>query len=153
MMRHPLNRILMEEIGLSVDKKNCIIDQDTREPMLYGGKSLKYSSKYEIPITNADIKFDPAYNKNLMVNLFKYFLSKIEAEDEIYVKTYSEVPKEDGTSALCLDLDDKRYMTKFYRNPTFKYIEMIQVLNCGEITAPLDAYDAVLEEIHKNLKE
>ena len=139
----------MEEIGLTVDSKNCVMDQDTREPLLYGGKTLKYSSKYEIPITDGDIKFDPAYNKNLMITLFQYYVNKLQEEDEIYVKGYSEVPHESGTSALCVDMDDKRYCTNFYRNPTFKYIEMIQILNAGEVSVSLEQYDIMLEEIKK----
>ena len=151
MMRDPLNKLIMEEVGLTVNNSNKVIDQDTRQELAYNGKYIKFSSKFEIPISDSDIKFDPISNRNMMATLFAHFATKIQEEDEIYIQSYSEVPSKDGTSALTAYVNGYVVNTDFYYNPSLKYLDMIQRLN-GNMMPQLKQHDVIPEKLIEKLK-
>ena len=47
-MRDPLNRIIMEDIGLTVDSNNKIMDQDTRQELKYKEKMQPFIEKQKL---------------------------------------------------------------------------------------------------------
>ena len=41
-MMNPVNQIIMEEIGLTIDQNYRVIDKDYRQPIIINDKVLKY---------------------------------------------------------------------------------------------------------------
>ena len=123
MMHDPINKVIMEEIGLTVDSSNRIMDQDTRALLSYREKNLKFSSQNSVTLTNNDIIFDPASNKAIMGSLFDHFLTKIEDEEGTYVSIHYEKKNEDDNStALVAIVDGEEITTDYYNNDSLKYV-------------------------------
>lgn len=142
MMKNPLNKVIMEEIGLTVDSSNRVMDQDTRAILSYKDKNMKYSSQNSVTLTNQDIIFDPASNKTVMGSLFNHFLGKIEEEDGTYVSLhYEKRNEENNSSALVAVVNGEEVCTDYYNNDSLKYVEMIKHLNEAEDT-DLHSYDS-----------
>lgn len=150
MMRDPINRIIMEDVGLTVDKNNRIFDQDTRGYLRYNDKDMRYSSQNSVTLTNNDIIFDPGSNKMLMGHVFNYYLGKVQEEDGTYVSMHYEKTKEDGSSALTAKIDGKEYTTNYYNNESLKYAEMIKIINQSADT-DLSQYDS--ETVKRDLEK
>ena len=130
MMHDPINKVIMEEIGLTVDSSNRIMDQDTRALLSYREKNLKFSSQNSVTLTNNDIIFDPASNKAIMGSLFDHFLTKIEDEEGTYASIHYEKKNEDDNStALVAIVDGEEITTDYYNNDSLKYVEMMRCLN------------------------
>ena len=142
MMRDPINKIIMEDIGLTVDKNNRVMDQDTRGYVRYNNKDMRYSSQNSVILTNNDMVFDPGSNKIVMSHVFNYYLGKVQEEDGTYVSMhYEKIREEDGASALTAKIDGKEYTTHYYNNESLKYAEMIKIINQSEDT-DLSQYDS-----------
>lgn len=160
MMRDPLNRIIMEDIGLTVNDNNKIMDQDTREELSYKGKSMRYSSQNSVVLTNQDMVFDPASNKALMGKLFDHYLNKIESEDGTYVGIYyEEIDPETQQSSLVAKVQfegesETQIRTNSYNNDSLKYAEMIKKLNRSDDT-DLSEYDKepILDSVRSRKKK
>lgn len=141
MMHDPLNKMIMEEIGLTVDKQNRVYDQDTRQPILFKDKSMKYSSQHSVALSNNDMVFDPANNKGLMGSLFDYYTQKLEDEEGVYVAGHFEESDENGRVAVNMTVDDKQIKTNYYTNNSLSYLEAIKALN-GSNDLDLTGYDS-----------
>lgn len=155
MMRDPLNRIIMEDIGLTVDPNNKIMDQDTRQELKYKDKSMRYSSQNSVVLTQADMAFDPASNKSLMNNLFDHYLTKIEDEDGTYVPIYYEERNPDGQGTGLIakihregSATEEVLKTQYYNNDSLKYVEMIRQINESSNTN-LSEYDSEPKDMTK----
>lgn len=141
MMKDPLNKVIMEDIGLTVDSNNRVMDQDTREYLSYRDKNMKFSSQNSVTLTNQDIIFDPITDKAVMGSLFNHYLGKIEEEDGVYVALHYEQRSEDGKStALVAKVDNQEITTDYYKNDSLKYVEMIKRLN-GDSDYNMKDYD------------
>ena len=146
-MRDPLNRIIMEDIGLTVDSNNKIMDQDTRQELKYKEKNMRYSSNNSVVLTQSDMIFDPAANKALMGSLFTHYLNKVEEEDGTYVPVYYEVRNQEGQTGLVAKVhmegssEEESLETGFYNNDSLKYAEMIKKIN-GSSDTDLSEYDS-----------
>ena len=142
MMHDPLNKMIMEEIGLSVDKQNKVYDQDTRQPLLFKDKNMKFSSQHNVALSGNDMVFDPANNKGLMSSLFDYYTQKLEDEEGIYVSGHFEESGDDGKMSVTLMIDNNQIKTNSYSNNSLSYLEAIKILNGSENT-DLSQYDSV----------
>lgn len=140
-MHDPLNKMIMEEIGLTVDKQNRVYDQDTRQPLLFKEKNMKFSSQHNVALGNNDMVFDPANNKGLMNSLFDYYTQKLEDEEGVYVSGHFEEANEDGKMAVNLTVNNKQVKTNYYTNNSLSYLEAIKVLN-GSDSLDLTEYDS-----------
>ena len=129
MMKDPVNKLIMDEIGLTVNNKNIIIDQDTRESITYKDKNMKFSSLNSVTLGHSEMIFDPGSNKNLMTSLFGYYADKIENEDEGYVSMYYEKPSSDGKNILEVKTDKGTLRSKSYNNESLLYLDVIQQIN------------------------
>ena len=154
MMKDPVNKLIMEEIGLTIDNKNRIIDQDTRESITYKDKNMKYSSQNSVTLGHSEMIFDPGSNKNLMTTLFGYYANKIEEEEEGYVSMYYEKPNLDGKNILEAKTDKGLLQSKPYNNESLLYLDVIQQINGAE-NVDLSEYDAdkPLYEEKKNTRK
>lgn len=139
MMHDPINKIIMQEIGLTIDNHQKVVDQDTREILKFKDKNLKYSSKNDIVITRNDVPFDPIDAKNMMTSLFNHFTEKINIEDGSYVSMYYDINSEEGT-ALEAVIDNNKITSDFYKNDALKYLDIIMKIN-GADTSGLKQYD------------
>lgn len=75
---------LFNEIGLSINQKGYVYDQDTGIELKYKDKYIKATFNIQpIYAGKNDIIFDPAHNFNLMVTLFGYYIDKCSANGEI----------------------------------------------------------------------
>lgn len=144
MMNDPMNKIIMTEIGLTVDDQSRVMDQDTREYLRFNSKNLKYSSQNQVTLGNKDMQFDPVSNRAVMGNLFDYYANKLSEEGEAYVSMYSERIHDDKTS-LEVKVDDKVITTKPYYNDSLKFVDAIQQLN-GATDVDLSEYDKKKEQ-------
>lgn len=153
MMNDPMNKIIMNEIGLTVDSQSKVLDQDSREYLRYKSKNMKYSSQSQVTLGNKDIPFDPVSNKNIMSSLFDHFGRKIEDEG-IYVSMYSERNTDDQKSSLeakvNIDGEDTVLTTKSYYNDSLKYVDMIMQLNSPSSEVDLSKYDKKEEKEQDN---
>lgn len=139
MMQDPVNKLIMQEIGLSVDNNQKVIDQDTREMLKFREKSMKYSSTSSVHVTKNDMVFDPMETRNLMGSLFDHFTKKIEDEEGVYVSIYYDINSEEGT-ALEVVADGEKITSDHYQNDTLKYLDIIMQLN-GADSSNLKQYD------------
>ena len=150
MMKDPINKVIMEEIGLTVDSSNRVMDQDTRALLSYKDKNMKYSSQNSVTLTNKDIVFDPASNKAIMGSLFDHFLTKIEDEEGTYVSLHYEKKNEkDNSTALVAIVDGEEITTDYYNNDSLKYVEMMRHLN-ESIDTDLHNMDSEAKTIEDN---
>ena len=149
MMDNPLNKIIMNEIGLTVDSQSRVMDQDTREHLQFRSKNMKYSSQNQVTLGNKDMVFDPASNKNVMSSLFDYYANKIQnEEDGKYVSMYNE--KVDGDkSSLEVRVDGETIISGQYHNDSLKYVDAIMRLN-GNKNVDLSDYDKKESEQQDN---
>lgn len=139
MNQNLINKIIMQEIGLGVDNYQKIIDQDTRETLLFKEKNMKYSSQNNVLIGRNDMIFDPINNRFLMMSLFDHFATKIEEEDGKYISIYYDVNGENG-SALEAVVDGEKITSDYYNNDSLKYLDIIMQLNDAE-NISLKQYD------------
>ena len=150
MMKDPINKMIMEEVGLTVDSSNRVLDQDTRALLSYKDKNMKYSSQNSVTLTNKDIIFDPAANKAVMGSLFDHFLHKVEEEDGSYVSLhYEKKNEEDNSTALVAIVDGESYETDYYNNDSLKYVEMMRHLN-GSLDTDLHDMDSEAKPVEDN---
>ena len=150
MMKDPINKVIMEEIGLTVDSSNRVMDQDTRALLSYKDKNMKYSSQNSVTLTNKDIVFDPASNKAIMGSLFDHFLTKIEDEEGTYVSLHYEKKNEkDNSTALVAIVDGEEITTDYYNNDSLKYVEMMRHLN-ESVDTDLHNMDSEAKPIEDN---
>lgn len=83
---------LLNEIGLSIDNDNNLIDQDNNGQRIYfGGKLIKCSIDPNKPVYNSEVStvFDPVDNMKLMTTILAYYLEKERVLGEYYPITYS----------------------------------------------------------------
>ena len=124
-MHDPINKMVMEEIGLTIDNNKVVIDQDTRQPIMIKEKLMKYSSKVAVPVRKEEQIFDPASNKGQMAMLFDYFINKLEAEGES-TDMYYDIH---NGSAMEVRKDGGVLQTEDYNNEQLRYIDMMRQLN------------------------
>ena len=142
MMKDPLNKEILEEIGLTVDQQKRVMDQDTRSHLTFNDKNIRYSSTGIVTVTPQDVIFDPASNKNMMMHLFNHFVAKIEDEDGVYVSNYYDIPAENGKgSSIEAIVDGKKVRTNNYVNESLKYVDLIKTLN-GRDASELAQFDS-----------
>ena len=124
-MHDPLNKMVMEEIGLTINRDKVVIDQDTRQPLIIKDKMMKYSSKNIVPVRKDEQVFDPATNKGQMAFAFDYFMNKLELEGEP-IDMYYDI--HDG-SAMEVKKDGRVLQTNDYNKEQLRYIDMMRQLN------------------------
>ena len=82
---------LLNEIGLSIDNNNTLIDQDNNgERIYFGGKLIKCSLDPNRPVYNSEIAivFDPVDDIRLMTTILAYYLEKERVLGESYPIAY-----------------------------------------------------------------
>lgn len=136
MMHNPLNRLIMEEIGLSVNDHKTVIDQDTREILKFRDKNIKYSSTDNISTTRNDILFDAIETRNLMRSLFDHFTKKIEMETGLCISVYHDIKGENDTTSLRAIVYNKNeddsfntISSDYYKLDALRYLDVIIQLN------------------------
>ena len=153
MMNDPINKMMMEEIGLTVDSQSRVMDQDTREYLSFKSRQMKFSSQNQVTIGNRDMVFDPASNKNVAANLLDYYANKLQEEGECYVSMYYEKQEDDNKTSLEAKVDNgKVHTTKPYYRDSLKYADMIMQLN-GSENVDLSEYDQKKEQNNKDNKK
>lgn len=133
-----LNRLIMQEIGLAVDNRQKVYDQDTG-PIQYKEKNLKFAGENSVIISNKDMPFNPAENPFVMASLFDHYGKKIEEEEGISISRFCEVQDNTGKSALDITTNNGTFRTNFYNNDSLKYVDAIQYLNGSDPN--LNEYD------------
>ena len=136
-MMNPVNQIIMEEIGLTIDQNYRVIDQDSRQPIMINDKVLKYSQYHCVPVRNQEQLFDPMSQYKQMSILFDYFIDKIGATEGISVDLYYDI--HNGT-ALEAKNSERTITTNDYNSEPLKYVDMMMQLN-GSSTSELTGYD------------
>ena len=150
MMQDPLNKIVMEEIGLTINSQNKVIDQDTRTQIKFKDKNVKYSSQNAVTLGHSDMLFDPVSDRGLMTSLFGYYADKLEEEGECSVSIFYEKQDDDGKTYLESKTDKGVITSKAYHNSNLTYIDTIKQLN-GESNVDLSDYDTdPLEDTKKS---
>jgi hypothetical protein len=149
MMHDPINKIIMQEIGLGVDNYQKVIDQDTREQLKFKEKNIKYSSQNSVVLTKNDIPFDPIESKNLMGGLFDHFSKKLEKEDNVYISRFYDITDKEKGTALEAVVNGKKIKSDYYNNnESLKYLDIIMQLN-GSDNINLKQYDTPVKKVTK----
>lgn len=137
-MLDPCNRIIMNEIGLTVDDKYRVVDMDTGIPLTIDGKPLKYSAFHCVPVRHGEQIFDPMHKYKQMNVLFDYFIAKAAEENPSNtVDIYYEVG---DTGALEAKGPFGTYTTDAYNQDQLKYVDMMLQVN-GTPNKNLRQYD------------
>ena len=134
-----LKKLLMDEIGLYIDKTGNIVDQDTMQQVKFRNKNLKQDKSKGFRYN--DMIFDPVNNPRQMESLFRYATDK----DEIEVISYGNSVNQDGTYTCIVCTNDNTLESKRYKNPSLGYAENILNLY-GESNVDLSEFDTVEEE-------
>lgn len=137
---NPINKIVMEEVGLTTSDNNVVIDEESRAPVLYKGETMKYSAYRCVPVRQGEQAFDPATNQGQMAMIFEYFISKL-AEDEFDpVETDIYYSVDDGSS-LEIKQDGRFIKTDKYNNEQLKYVDAMRQMN-NSPTDDIKKYDS-----------
>ena len=105
MINRDFNTIIMQEVGLDVDERGYIIDQDNGNKLQFKGKYIKSS---DAPIGRNDVKFDPLNNVNMMGNIFSYFTNKITEEEGRYVDIfYQNQPEKNAPGSMTVKIHNR----------------------------------------------
>ena len=137
-----ISRKIFRAVGLDVDNANKLIDQDTCRPIEFKGKCIKFTSDPDknLLLAKNDILFDPVNNTKLMANLFGYYLSKLEENEDMVFDSYYVKNGNGGRTALEVKNEDGTITSKYYNNDSIKYMDMILRLN-GDSNIDLNEYD------------
>lgn len=144
-MKDPINKLIMQEIGLTTNIEKEVIDEETRLPIVIKDKVLKYSSSVCVPIKKNEMIFDPANNRGQMSILFDYFVNKLETEGT-EVDMYYDI--NDG-SAMEVKIQGQTIRTNEYNNDQLRYLDMMRRLNQSD---PSDIRDLDDKRKKKQLK-
>lgn len=136
-MLDPINKVIMQEIGLTIDSSFRVIDQDTRQPIMVNDKVLKYSSNHAVPVRNQEQLFDPIQQRNQMNVLFDYFIGKMESEGTP-VDLYYDI--HDG-SAMEVKSSENTLVSADYNIEQLKYVDIMMQLN-GSSADDVKKHDA-----------
>lgn len=130
-------QLVLDEIGLEFTPDNRLIDQDTRQLLLYQSQPIVKN-----PSHRNYHRFDPLTNPKFMSFLFAYFSNKLKIEQNICVNVvYYKVIKNSRNSPLAIKVDGGReYVSRIYSLETLKYLDLICQLN-GGMNVDLSQYD------------
>lgn len=121
---------IMNEIGLDIDDQNRIYDQDTGNIINFNQKALVYNFHYDINPGFNEILFDPINNRNIMVNLFSYYLKKLEVIENRYFMAFYQVENHNHKKAVEIKANVNEIIgSNYYANECLGYIELIFKLN------------------------
>ncbi len=131
-------QLVLDEIGLEFSQDGYLIDQDTRQPLLYLSQ----------PVVRRDVirrnchRFDPLNNPKFMNFLFSYFSNKLRMEQDICINVvYYKVIQNSRNSPLAIKANEnKEYVSRIYSSETIKYLDLICQLN-GGVDVDLSRYD------------
>lgn len=126
-----LNRMLMQEMGLTVGDNNRVVDVEDGEICCVGTKDVVAPEHKE----RATIEFDPINNPRLMTNLFMQFIDKLEKEESIdgctTFGTYQVHGSNKNIARLVMSSGEV-LESRPYKTEGFCYAELIRKLNGDE---------------------
>lgn len=111
-----IKRKLMEEIGLSVNKRGEYTDQDTLQILKIKNKVAK-----EYNIRKNDVEFKPLENQRHSEELLKYCDSK----DNFNIISFGTTLENDGKYSCTITTKEEKMTSNNYNNPALGYIENI----------------------------
>lgn len=140
-----LNDFIIREAGLELDEMNHIVDQDTGMPIIVKDKKVKYNNGPITRLMPNEIEFDPLNNSILTGEICANYISKLQEEGEINVRSYGISNKERNTPGKGVCIADKTLSTREYILDSLKYIDLIAILNDtptnSKDTIELKSYD------------
>ena len=125
---------LLNEIGLSIDRDNVLIDQDNGGQRIYfGGKLIKCSVDPNNPVYSSDVAvvFDPINDMKLMTTILAYYLEKERVLGESYPIAYSFNDRDkQGPSNMIVKIQTSEngiteVVSNFYYNRCLKISDII----------------------------
>ena len=111
-----IKRKLMEEVGLSVNKRGEFTDQDTLQTFKINNKVAK-----EYNIRKNEVEFNPLGNQRHSEQLLKY----CDAKDELNILSYGTNSEKDGTYSCTVTTKTSKITSSSYKNPALGYVENI----------------------------
>ena len=151
-LKSRLYSMLLGALGFDADESGCLRDQDTMTLIgMNGGRILYSPNGAEVPRHKRDTIFDPIHNRRLTESLFKLFLSKEEAEGELYVKAFYPKENKDGISIVCV-LDTGKIESESYRIVYYGLLEIIVAVSNPEYNAEVVNILKRLGEISNDLQ-
>lgn len=136
-----IKRKLMEEVGLSVNKRGEITDQDTFQTLKINNKIAK-----EYNIRKNEVEFNPLGNQRHSEELLKYCATK----DDLDILSYGVNNEKDGKYSCTVATKGTKFTTNSYNNPALGYVESIFRLYGERIN--LSDIDNVKEDRNDNTK-
>lgn len=127
-----LSYALLNEIGLCIDSKQNLVDQDTMNPITFQGKNIKAAIDPLKPVylTEHDIKLDPLNKSNvrLMSTLFGYFIDKEQEAGNIprVITFYLEDSPDKSSTKICVVCEGNiTYWSEYFCNKCLMYCDII----------------------------
>lgn len=128
-------RKLLNEVGLSVNKKGEYIDQDTMQHLKIKNRVAK-----EYNIRRNEIEFDPLTNSKHAEELVKY----CDIKDNLNILSFGTNVNSDGTVISTITTPTNKYESKGYNNPALAIAENIFKLYGEEVD--LSEIDIIKED-------
>ena len=133
---------MMQEIGLELGPNNYVVDQDTGDALMFKGKRTRFiTDPTDMQYRRDDIPFDPLNNNNMMSNLFQYYATKLEEQDDRYISVVYQSSQErfEKGTVSCREGNDTIQSDEYYKD-SLKYGSLICKLNGGN--ERFDEFDA-----------
>lgn len=111
-----VKRKLMEEVGLSINKRGEYIDQDTLQALRIKNKIAK-----EYNVRKNEVQFNPLGNQKHSEELLKYCDNK----DELNILAYGTTLEKSGKYSCTVATRGQKFISAEYSNPALGYIENI----------------------------
>lgn len=127
---------IIQELGLDVDSRGNLIDQDTHKILLCNNKTIKFSlSTQNVLIGSMDVPFNILEDLKLSEMLFGYYLAKEEEFSNLCVTTYyteyepaiinNGEKGQSRTRVVVKLLDGTELYSDYFYPANFKYIDFI----------------------------
>ena len=130
-----IKRKLMEEVGLSINKRGEYIDQDTLQALRIRNKVAK-----EYNVRRNEVHFDPLTNQRHSEELLKYCDNK----DDFNIMAYGTTQEKNGKYSCTVATRNNKITSESYNNPALCYIDSIFKLYGEQVD--LSEIDTIPEE-------
>lgn len=132
---------LIREVGLGVDERDYLIDQDTGMFIEVADKRIKYGVDKFVSIDrDNEMFYNPLKNLKLVLNMFSLHLTKICQYDGVVVHEYTVDRNEDQAHIITIHTSNGVFYSAPYKKLLLSYIDIIFRLG-GGIPDDLSEFD------------
>lgn len=131
------NTLMLQEMGLEIDKRGNVVDQDTGTNLQFKGKAIKIGCTEK-----NEVEYNPIDNPNLMNALFNYYVDKVNREEDRYISVYYPSSKDKTEKgSIELRVGNETIKSDNFYNDSIKYGDLVLKLNGSAIKSDFTELD------------